>query len=570
MSSTLMRRRITATLTTFALASAVFSGIPLLNPPAANAAPGRPATLVGDFQSELSCGSDWDPACANTRMTQSSDDPNLYEFVTTVPAGSWKFKVAMDGAWNEAYGKDGLPDNNVPLILQGPTQVAFTFDYSSKNIGIRLPQLPGAYDPATDAALIQEPATHPGAGQQFYFVLTDRFANGDTANDHGASASTDRLVTGFDSTDKAFYHGGDIKGLTQKLDYIKNLGTTAIWLTPSFTNMPVLTDTNGENPSAGYHGYWITDFTSIDPHLGSNDDLKELITAAHAKGMKVYFDIVVNHTADLIKYREGDGKVYRDTATHPYKTSAGIPFNLAEVAGKDTFPPLSADTSFPYTPYRPVGNDVMKPEWLNDVTLYHNRGDSTWTGESTTLGDFIGLDDLMTEHPKVINGMADIYKAWIDFGLDGFRIDTVKHVDNVFWDQWTKKIADHATAAGKNEFFTFGEVYNFEAADLAPYTRDTSMNGILDFMFQNRAVKFAKGDSTETLSELFAADDIYTTPTSNAGLMPTFLGNHDMGRVGYLVNVPGSGVERSKCALPHVPHARPTRRLLRRRARFRR
>lgn len=548
MTSTLMKRRFAATLTAFALASAIFSGVPLLNPPAANAEPGRPATLVGDLQNELSCGADWDPACSQTRMIQSPEDPNLYEFVATIPAGSWKFKVAMDGEWKEAYGKDGFPDNNVPLILQAPTEVAFTFDYSSKNIGIRLPQLPGAFDPAADASLIQTPATHPGAGQQFYFVLTDRFANGDAANDHGASTSTDRLTTGFDPTDKAFYHGGDLKGLTQKLDYIKNLGTTAIWLTPSFTNMPVLTDAKGENPSAGYHGYWITDFTTIDPHLGSNEDLKALISAAHDKGMKVYFDIVVNHTADLIKYREGDGKIYRETADYPYKTAAGIPFTLSEVAGSDAFPALSAEKSFPYTPYRPEGNDIMKPEWLNDVTLYHNRGDSTWTGESTTLGDFIGLDDLMTENPTVIKGMADIYKTWIDLGLDGFRIDTVKHVDNTFWTQWSKQIAQHAQTSGKEEFFTFGEVYSFEAAELAPYTRDTSMNAVLDFMFQNRAVKFAKGDSTQVLADLFAADDLYTTPSSNAGLMPTFLGNHDMGRVGFLVNGVGSGVERSKLA----------------------
>src|SRR5664280_2310355 len=90
-----------------------------------------------------------------------------------------------------------------------------------------------------------------------------------------------RNQTGFDPTDKGFYHGGDLKGLTDKLDYIKGLGTTAIWMTPAFKNRPV--QGTGTDASAGYHGYWITDFTQIDPHLGTNDDMLQLIAKAHAK-----------------------------------------------------------------------------------------------------------------------------------------------------------------------------------------------------------------------------------------------------------------------------------------------
>jgi glycosidase len=102
--------------------------------------------------------------------------------------------------------------------------------------------------------------------------MADRFANGDTANDKGGLTGGP-LSTGFDPTNEGFYHGGDLKGLTGKLDYIKGLGTTAIWLTPSFKNKAVQPLDN----SAGYHGYWITDFTQIDPHLGTNQDLKDLI-----------------------------------------------------------------------------------------------------------------------------------------------------------------------------------------------------------------------------------------------------------------------------------------------------
>lgn len=116
--------------------------------------------------------------------------------------------------------------------------------------------------------------------ERFYFLMADRFANGDKANDAGGLTGG-RLKTGFDPTDSGFYHGGDLKGVTQKLDYIKGLGTTAIWLTPSFKNNPV--QGSGDNVSAGYHGYWITDFTQIDPHLGTNADMKNLIAKAHAK-----------------------------------------------------------------------------------------------------------------------------------------------------------------------------------------------------------------------------------------------------------------------------------------------
>src|SRR5687767_1573186 len=138
----------------------------------------------------------------------------------------------------------------------------------------------------------------PVTDQSFYFVMADRFENGATANDRGGLGD-DRLVSGFDPTARGFYHGGDLKGLLDRIDYIRGLGTTAIWLTPSFKNKAVQLE---DGPSAGYHGYWITDFTQIDPHLGTNADLRALVDAAHARGMKVFFDIITNHTADVIDY----------------------------------------------------------------------------------------------------------------------------------------------------------------------------------------------------------------------------------------------------------------------------
>src|SRR6266404_3976664 len=134
-----------------------------------------------------------------------------------------------------------------------------------------------------------------------YFLLADRFENGDPSNDRGRLAG-DRLHSGYDPTDKGFYHGGDLAGVIRRLDYIQSLGATALWLAPVFVNQPVQGPAGYE--SAAYHGYWITDFTRVDPHLGDNAELSRLIAAAHARGLKVYLDIVVNHTADIIRYRE--------------------------------------------------------------------------------------------------------------------------------------------------------------------------------------------------------------------------------------------------------------------------
>jgi glycosidase len=389
---------------------------------------------------------------------------------------------------------------------------------------------PQAASPAADAltALRQRPPQD----EVIYFLLPDRFANGDAANDRGG-LDGDRLATGFDPTSSGFYNGGDIAGLRANLDYIKGLGTTAIWLTPSFANKPVQGE--GDAASAGYHGYWITDFTRIDPHLGTNAELEAFIDEAHAEGIDVYFDIITNHTADVISYAEGEYS-YVDQETSPYRDADGAAFDPADYAGTGDFPQLDPETSFPYTPVVAADEaDIKVPAWLNDVTLYHNRGDSTYSAESTTYGDFAGLDDLMTEHPDVVNGFVEVYEDWIDLGIDGFRIDTAKHVDFSFWEQWTQRVLDYAHAQGKDDFFMFGEVYDADPALLAPYVRRTDMNSVLDFGFQSAATSFAKGGNVSTLANLFAGDDRYTTTDSSATALPTFLGNHDMGRIGYFL-----------------------------------
>ncbi|MFJ3333396.1 pullulanase-type alpha-1,6-glucosidase [Streptomyces sp. NPDC086766] len=388
--------------------------------------------------------------------------------------------------------------------------------------------------PPSDARLAAAPARHDDTREQFYFVMPDRFANGDTANDRGGLTGS-RLSTGYDPTDKGFYQGGDLKGLTKRLDYIKGLGTTAIWMAPIFKNQPV--QGTGKDASAGYHGYWITDFTKVDPHFGTNADLSALISKAHAKGMKVFFDVITNHTADVVDY-EGQSHEYLSKGAFPYLTKDGRPFDDADYAdGTRRFPPVGT-SSFPYTPVVPADRkDVKVPSWLNDPTMYHNRGDSTYAGENATYGDFSGLDDLWTERPEVVSGMEKIYQRWVkDFGVDGFRIDTVKHVNMEFWTQWATALDKYAAEHGRRNFFMFGEVYSADTSVTSPYVTRGRLDATLDFPFQDAARTYAsQGGSAGKLAGVFGDDYKYTTDKANAYEQVTFLGNHDMGRIGYFL-----------------------------------
>ncbi len=403
-----------------------------------------------------------------------------------------------------------------------------------------------AYD-AADAHLNRSPAD-----EIIYFVLPDRFENGDPGNDLGgyAGGATDH---GFDPRHKGFYHGGDLSGLTAQLDYIQALGASAIWLGPIYKNKPVQ-GAPGEE-SAGYHGYWITDFTAVDPHFGDESDLRAFIDAAHGRGMKVYFDIITNHTADIISYREcydpdyaGDDK---QEAGCPYRRKGDFPFTTrGDVDGdaiNDGFLGVSAEfqtmenferlarADYAYTPFIPAGQErVKKPSWLNNPIYYHNRGETTFEGENSRFGDFFGLDDLQTEDPRVVAGFIDIYKDWIEkYKIDGFRIDTARHVNPEFWVAFAPAMIESARAVGTPNFFIFGEVYDPDPAALARATRVDALPSVLDFAFQAVVEDVvAEGAPTAAFDTLFAADALYKDGASTASSLPLFLGNHDMGRIG--------------------------------------
>jgi glycosidase len=371
----------------------------------------------------------------------------------------------------------------------------------------------------------------------FYFVLTDRFANGSTANDTGGIAGGPD-VSGFDPTRISHYHGGDFVGLTSKLDYIKQLGVTAIWITPPFVNKAMQLST------AGYHGYWILDFTRIDPHLGTEAEFREFVTQAHARGLRVYLDIVVNHTADVIRYAD-HSTAYIGMEAAPYRDENGKPFDPHQVAfngigsGSD-FPRLSAGRSFPHAPVlEPEEAHAKAPDWLNDVTLYHNRGNSTFVGESSLFGDFGGLDDVFTENPVVVRGFIDVYGRWMEgYGIDGFRIDTVKHVNLEFWQAWGTAIRAKARELGRPDFFQFGEVadHNGDTALMSEFCTTGTLDAVLDFGFYDGARDFvSKGGESAALARLFERDGWYLGPDRNAQGETTFISNHDDGRFGYFL-----------------------------------
>jgi glycosidase len=367
------------------------------------------------------------------------------------------------------------------------------------------------------AELSQPPARSTIASQRIYFVMTDRYANGDPSNDRGGATGS-RKVTGYDPTDPGWFHGGDFAGLTGDctstrtgLARLKSLGFTSIWVTPPFGQKWV------QGGSAAYHGYWALDLTSVDRHLGTNADFGRFVDCAHGLGLKVILDVVTNHTADVIQLA----------------TSAFVA------------PPAPPHAAF----VPPAERDVKRPVWLNDPANYHNRGNISGSCDQTCLelGDFAGLDDLATERQQVLAGLADVYAGWVRrYKLDGFRVDTARHVNPEFFGAWVPRILAAAREVGVNDFELFGEAFIRDSVALAPYVRDRGLPNVLDFPLQEPAVRYAAGVATSrAIVNRLADDDYFATPGGGvAHTPPTFLGNHDVGRAA--LNIIATGASRAR------------------------
>jgi glycosidase len=337
--------------------------------------------------------------------------------------------------------------------------------------------------------------------QNIYQIITDRFFDGDTANNNADG--------NYSPASSGSVHGGDFKGVEQKLDYIKALGATAIWISP------VVLNGHGQ-----FHGYAGRDFYKVDPHWGSLADLQHFVAAAHARGLLVINDIVCNHGDDLI-----------------YSTDAGYASYLAPPSG---YTLKYRSGSLTYAPPFDIYNATYTSANNALTNLFHNNGGipDYSTPQHYQLGELSGLDDFRTESEYVRSNMAAIYEYWIEqAGFDGFRIDTVKHIENGFWQSWCPAVHTFAaTNSAKPNFFMFGEVYDGNETLCGSYTGTKSggafmLDSVLDYplYFTIGGVFGSASAATTNLSYHYAQVDARYDTNAQMRLV-TFLDNHDQPR----------------------------------------
>jgi glycosidase len=336
--------------------------------------------------------------------------------------------------------------------------------------------------------------------QSIYQIITDRYFDGDPSNNNADG--------NYNPAGTTSVHGGDFKGIEQKLDYIKALGATAIWISP------VVLNGRGQ-----FHGYAARDFYHVDPHWGSLADLQHFIAAAHARGLLVIDDIVCNHGDDLI-----------------YSTDSGFG-NFVQPPAGYTLKYRSSSRTFaaPFDIYNSTYNSAN-----NALTnLFHNNGGIQNFNDfaQVTLGELSGLDDFRTESAYVRSNMAAIYDFWIQqAGFDGFRIDTVKHVELGFWQTWCPAVHGFAATNGLPNFFMFGEVYDANEALCGSFTGTRgggayALDSVLDYplYFLVGSVFAGASGNTKQISDHYANVAAYYDTNAQMRLV-TFLDNHDQPR----------------------------------------
>lgn len=263
--------------------------------------------------------------------------------------------------------------------------------------------------------------------QFIYHLLVDRFNSGNKNIPLYDLATT---PTGRDDSEGEKWQGGTLQGITDRLDYIKNLGCTAIWLSPVFKNRKEMNT---------YHGYAIQNFLDIDPRFGTLKDLQKLVKESHKRGMYIILDIVLNHTGDNWSYPGG----------YPYYYSEGkrFPFGFWREADQ------SAGIQWPDDAVWPV--EFQNPEW------YRRKGEiRNWDSYPEARdGDFCSLKELDTSNKDVLKALIDVYKYWIAVtDIDGYRLDAVKHLEDSSTAIFCNAIREYAQKIGKKNFFLFGEI----------------------------------------------------------------------------------------------------------------
>lgn len=347
-----------------------------------------------------------------------------------------------------------------------------------------------------------------------YFLIPDRFADGDTTNNDPAKSKGL-----FDRKLGRHYHGGDLQGVIDKLAYIKSLGVTAIWTTPVYDNND-RPDTKEVYPgmpfTTGYHGYGATDMYAIDEHLGDPAKLRELVDKAHALGLKVIQDQVANHTG----------------------------------------------------PYHRWAEDPPTPTWWNGTVKNHPSNNwqkwttmnprATYQTQARNIdGWFIDiLPDFNQNDPEVEKYLIQNSLWWLEtYGFDAIRMDTLPHVPRSFWQKWGGAI--HREYPRVN---ILGELFDGDPALISYFQKgrkghdgiDPEIDTLYDFaLFYPIRKAFAQGGNIREVSQMFARDWLYPNPN----VLTTFLGVHDMER---FMNEKGATVEGLKLAQTLIMTSRGT------------
>lgn len=310
-----------------------------------------------------------------------------------------------------------------------------------------------------------------------YFAVTDRFYDGNTANNK----------EGYDvsETGSSSYHGGDFKGLTQKLDYLQELGVNTIWITPIVENameQGLQTDVAGIT-SWGYHGYWASNFEKLDSRMGTENEFKTLLNAAHSRGMKIMVDVVLNHSG----------------------------YGMEEYF-----------------------NNILKEEDGTPIPMIRDSSE-------TVIGDdqkssLSGLPDFLTENEEVRDLLVEWQSKWVSkFDIDYYRVDTVKHVDNTTWSAFK-----NALTKIDPDFKMIGEWAGAGYATDTGMLRTGRMDSLLDFDFNNVATDFVMGDVEATEKFMKARN----TSIDNTATLGSFLGSHD--EVGFVQNLLDKKIDEKK------------------------
>lgn len=367
------------------------------------------------------------------------------------------------------------------------------------------PQTPAASD--VDALHVPSPDWRD---QVIYSLMIDRFDDGDPQrNDQGAHE--------YDPHSDAYFSGGDLKGVTRRIDYLTDLGVTAVWISPP-------TATQWWDPATrytGYHGYWPVNFREVDAHFGALADYQALSRALHRRGMYLIQDAVVNQIGHYYNYAGG---------YHPENNRINFHLNIGAIPPKPTMAPFDRVNVL-----NPADATADAYHWTPSITDYADPSQQ-YTHQLQLM------NDINTSNPVVRKALKDAYGYWIQqVGVDALRLDATKHVEFDFLRDFLHGpggIVESAQATGRHDFLTFGEIFNFSdplatngEEKISPFrgTPDRPLlRAVINFpLYEEMQRVFAGGMPTSYLAFRLAAQRRYF---GEPNLAPTFVDNHDVER----------------------------------------